>query len=98
MGATAGAEDSEESAELPLVGALRNDPSWTPLRAFAFIIFVMLYAPCLVTVVTIARESQSWRWAAFSTLYSTALAFIAATLVYQAGLLLQIGTASPAAG
>ncbi|MBN2452274.1 MAG: ferrous iron transport protein B [Lentisphaeria bacterium] len=77
---------------LPLVRALRADPDWNALRALALILFVMLYAPCLVTVITIARESGSWRWAAFSTCYSTALAFAVAVLVYRVGLLFGLGT------
>jgi len=62
--------------------------AWTPLRALAFLLFVMLYAPCAATVVAIGRESGSWRWAAFSALYSTVLAWLVATVVYQSGSLL----------
>jgi ferrous iron transport protein B len=51
----------------------------------------MLYAPCLVTVATIWRESGSWRWAAFSVAYSTVLAYIVAVVFYQGGLLLTGG-------
>ena len=42
----------------------------------------MLYAPCFVTVVTMARES-SWKWAAFSVVGSTALAFVMAVIAYN---------------
>lgn len=80
-------EDGGEE-HLPLVKALRSDPAWNPLRAFSLLIFVMLYAPCMATVVAIWKESGSWKWAAFSTIYSTAVAFVAATTIYQAGKLL----------
>ncbi|MDM8538207.1 ferrous iron transport protein B [Desulfobacterales bacterium HSG17] len=63
---------------------LKNDPGWDVLRALSLMVFVMLYAPCFVTVVTMAKES-SWKWAAFSVTYTTILAFIAATAVYQGG-------------
>ncbi len=60
-------------------------PDWNPVRAFALMVFVMLYAPCLVTVAVIRRESGSWKWAAFATLYSTTLAFVLAVLIFQIG-------------
>ena len=85
-------EAEEDVAEdMPLVVALRQDRSWNPLRAFALILFVMLYAPCLVTVAAIWRESGSWKWAVFSVVYSTTLALVVSVAVYQAGRLLGIG-------
>lgn len=89
-------EPSEDIDEIitgnPLAKRLADNPAWTPLRAFAFMIFVMVYAPCFVTIAVIWRESGSWKWALFSTAYSTALAFVLATCVYQIGGLLGIGT------
>ncbi|NLF16194.1 MAG: ferrous iron transport protein B [Lentisphaerae bacterium] len=76
---------TDGEGEIDLGSALRQ-AHWSPLRAFAFLVFVMLYAPCAATVVAIGRESGSWRWAAFSVLYSTGLAWIMATLVYQVGI------------
>jgi len=67
---------------------LAADSSWSPLKAFAFMVFVMVYAPCLVTVVTIRRETGSWKWAAFSTVFATTFGFILAVIIYQAGLLI----------
>lgn len=64
---------------------LAEDPGWGRARAFAMLVFVMAYAPCLVTLVTIKKETGKWRWAAFSAIYSTVLAFIAAVLIYQIG-------------
>jgi len=43
---------------------------------------VLIYAPCFVTVVTIWRESN-WKWALFSTAYSTVTAYVLAVAVYQ---------------
>jgi len=85
------AEGVAESPAQSLPARLAQDPAWTPLRAFASMIFVMIYAPCLVTLVVIRRESGRWRWALFSTAYSTGLAFVLAVLVYQGGRLLGWG-------
>jgi len=72
--------DPEDAA--PLSDRLAQDPNFNKAGAIALILFVMLYAPCFVTVVTMARES-SWKWAFFSVVGSTALAFCMATLAYQ---------------
>jgi ferrous iron transport protein B len=77
-----GEVDAEESEGLS--EKLRNDPSWNKFTAVSLLIFVMLYAPCFVTVVVIARES-SWKWAGFSMAFNTALAFSLAAIVYQVG-------------
>ena len=69
---------------------LRNDPDWNPLRAFALVLFTMLYVPCFVTVVSIRRES-SWKWAAFSVGFNLVTAYAVTFVVYQAGLYLGIG-------
>ena len=60
----------------------------TPLAAFAFMVFVLLYMPCLPTCIAIKHESGKWRWALFSACYTTCLAWICATLVFQIGSLL----------
>jgi len=72
----------------PLIRKLRHESAWNPVRAFAFMIFILLYAPCLPTLVVIGRESGSWRWALFAVAYSTGLAFALAVLAFQAGSLL----------
>jgi ferrous iron transport protein B len=74
------APNSSES----LGNRLRRDPHWNRLTALSMIIFVMLYAPCFVTVVAMARES-SWKWALFSVIYTTLTAFAVSTAVYQIG-------------
>jgi len=70
---------------------LRADPLWNPLKALAVLAFIMFYSPCFVTVVCIARESGSWKWAAFSMVFNTFFAFFLATLIYRLGLLLGLG-------
>jgi ferrous iron transporter FeoB len=65
-----------------LAQKLVNDATFSKASAIALIIFTMLYAPCFVTVVTMARES-SWSWAAYSVVGSTTLAFGLAVLAYN---------------
>ncbi len=77
-----GEVDPEETASLS--DQLRADPSWSPWVAASLIAFVLLYAPCFVTVAVIARE-LSWKWAAFSVSFNTALAFGVSTIIYQVG-------------
>lgn len=75
-----GEVDVEETESL--AKRLVSDPEFTTASAVALIIFTMLYAPCFVTVVTMARES-SWKWAATSVIGSTGLAFVMAVLGFN---------------
>lgn len=59
----------------------------TTLTASAFLIFILLYFPCLASIVAIKNESGSWRWACFAAAYTTLMAWITSALVYQIGLL-----------
>jgi ferrous iron transport protein B len=90
-----GATDTETEAAgqrtHPLVQRLQSDPLWNPLRAFTLMIFILIYAPCLPTVVVIWRESGSPTWALFATAYRTGLAFVVALFVYQVGMVLGLG-------
>jgi ferrous iron transport protein B len=72
-----------EQAE-PLAMKLQKDPGFTALTGISLMVFVLLYAPCFVTVVSMARES-SWKWAGFSMAFNTLLAFAIAVGVYQIG-------------
>ncbi|MCF8032299.1 MAG: ferrous iron transport protein B [Desulfarculaceae bacterium] len=84
-----GEVDPEESQSLG--ERLAKDSAWNPLMAFALMIFVMVYAPCFVTVVMIRRETGGWPWALFAMGYTTVLAYVLALLVYQGGRLLGLG-------
>ncbi|WP_028318314.1 ferrous iron transport protein B [Desulfobulbus elongatus] len=81
-----GEVDPEETTSLQ--ERLDKDPNWNPVVALAVLAFIMFYSPCFVTVVCIARESGSWKWAAFSMLFNTVFAFILAVAIYQIGILL----------
>lgn len=78
-----GEVDAEEAQ--PLAERIANDPHWTHANAVSLLLFVLLYAPCFVTVVAIKQESGSWKWALFSTVFNTAFALVVAVAVYQIG-------------
>jgi len=61
---------------------------FTPLTAYTFMAFTLLYTPCLATVAVIKKETGSWKWAAFAVGYSLTLAWLIAFLIYRIGLLL----------
>lgn len=58
-------------------------PDFTPSVALAFMVFILLYCPCMATVTAIVRETRSWRWGAFSVLYNTVVAWLAGWGVYN---------------
>lgn len=57
----------------------------TPLSAYAFLLFVLLYFPCIATIAAIKGETGSWRWALFAAGYTTVLAWVVSAAVYQIG-------------
>jgi ferrous iron transport protein B len=83
-----GEVDPEES--IPLSEKLRQEPGWNPLVAFTLILFIMLYVPCFITVISIKRES-SWKWAGFSMAFNLVTAYLVSLSVYQIGLALGLG-------
>jgi ferrous iron transport protein B len=71
--------DPQETALSNALGA-----NFTPLAALAFVMFVLIYTPCVATLAAIKSEF-GWRWAAFSGLYQLGLAWLLAVLVFQVG-------------
>lgn len=57
----------------------------TPLIAFAYLLFVLIYFPCIATIAAIKSETGSWKWALFTACYTTALAWVVSAIVYQVG-------------
>ena len=57
----------------------------TPLVAFAYMVFVLIYFPCIATLAAIKSESGSWKWVLFAASYTTALAWLMAFAIYQIG-------------
>ncbi|MEG1670684.1 MAG: ferrous iron transport protein B [Mucinivorans sp.] len=71
--------------KLASINPQTSRPDFTSLSALSFMVFVLIYFPCIASLTAIARESGSWRWAAASMLYSTILAWVLAFIVYQVG-------------
>jgi len=59
--------------------------SMSPLTAFAFMVFVLLYAPCLATIAAIKRETGGWKWASFSVAFSLTIAYALALSITVVG-------------
>ena len=58
------------------------------LTAYCFLLFVLIYFPCIATIAAIKGETGSWKWAGFAAGYTTVLAWIVSALVFQIGSLL----------
>ncbi|MDL2209400.1 ferrous iron transport protein B [Desulfovibrio sp. OttesenSCG-928-O18] len=81
-----GEVDPEEAQ--PLSELIKSDPHWNKANAASLLIFVLIYAPCVVTIAAIRQETASWRWPLFSLIGSTVLAYALAVGVYQVGRLI----------
>ncbi len=75
--------DENESRISELV---RNN--MTPLSAASMLLFILLYMPCISTIVAIKNESGKWRWALFTVAYTIGLAWVVSTLFFQIGSLI----------
>lgn len=64
---------------------LKKSGDFTPRSAAAFLVFILLFFPCIATIITIATETGSRWWALFSIVYNTAVAWIAGYIVYLIG-------------
>jgi ferrous iron transport protein B len=58
---------------------------FSPLLAFSFMLFILIYFPCVGVVAAIRRESGSWKWAAFTVVYTTGMAWLFSFSVFQIG-------------
>jgi ferrous iron transport protein B len=90
MATVYGLGEVDEGSE-SLRQSLAEDPRYNPLTAFAFLVFMLLYVPCMSAMVVFLRESGSWKELAFQLAYTTALAWGLSFAVYQVGLFLGLG-------
>ena len=67
------------------IGVIGGLDAITPLAAYAYLLFVLLYFPCIATLVAIKHETGRWRWAVIAGVYTTCVAWIVSVLVYQVG-------------
>jgi len=78
------ATDGGGDADLQLQRALLR--TTTPAAAMSYMVFVLLYFPCIATLAAIRNESGSWKWAVRTALYTTALAYLCSFIVYRLAL------------
>ena len=83
--------DSQNQVDFYVKDKLSDDPAYSPLMAFALMIFIMVYIPCLATLAMVKKELGSWKWPAFQAGYTLLVAFIMAVGIYQIGGLLGLG-------
>lgn len=69
------------------VGPKAGKPVITPIVALSFMLFILIYFPCIGVVSAIARESGKWKWALFVVGYTTLLAYLVSFAIYQLGLI-----------
>ena len=69
-------------------GPQKGELVFNSLVAFSFMLFILIYFPCIAVIAGIKNESNSWKWAVFTMLYTTALAWLVSFVFYQGGQLL----------
>lgn len=79
-----GVGDDQTEESRGIIESLRKS-GMTPLVGLAFLVFTLLYTPCLATVAAIRRETNSWGFTVFSVAYSLGLAWILAFIIFQVG-------------
>ncbi len=90
-----GKDDQMNSELLPAVlktevyfsGEKAGEKIFNQAVALSFLVFVLLYFPCIAVIATIKRESGSWKWALFTVLYTSVFAWLAAFLTYNIALI-----------
>jgi len=75
----------DDNNNIANTAGISQSPGWNGTRAFAMILFVMVYAPCTATCVVIYQETRKLRWVVTAILFNTTTAFLLAVLVYQVG-------------
>lgn len=88
--------DAGPKKNLPLIlqnvryteGPQIGKPIFTPLSGISYLLFILVYMPCIAVIITVSRESGSWKWALFLILYTTVLAWLLSFSVFQLGSLI----------
>ncbi|ABC83060.1 ferrous iron transport protein B [Anaeromyxobacter dehalogenans] len=89
FGLTSLRAEDDTAPDTPLKQAVHR--AFTPLTALGFMIFVLLYMPCVVVAIAMRQELGGWRWFGLAFAYQTALAWGVALLVHQVGRALGLG-------
>jgi len=90
MGTVYGVGEVDESSQ-SLRDNLAGDPKYSKLIAYSFLLFILLYVPCMAAMAVFLRESGSWKETIFQFSYTLGLAWIVSFAVYQGGKLLGLG-------
>ena len=80
--------DASLSERLTADNPQTGKPDFDPIMAISFMVFTLLYFPCIATITAIIKESGSWKYGIFAMVYNTAVAWIVAFIIYQTGTLL----------
>ena len=75
------------SERLKTKSKITGKSPFTPASAIGFLVFVLLYFPCVATITAIIKETGTWKWGLFSVIYNTVLAWGIAWIVYRIALL-----------
>ena len=70
------------------LGPKKGQNVFSPLVAFGFLMFTLIYFPCIAVIATIRKETGTWKWALFTIFYTTSLAWIIAFLINKIGTLI----------
>ncbi len=79
---------SNESEKYQILNKKMQADGITPLIAFSYLLFVLIYFPCIATIAAIKSETGSWKWPIFTMVYTTFLAWCASACCYQIGSLI----------
>ncbi len=71
-----------------IAGPKKGELVFTPLVALSFMLFILIYFPCIAVIAAIKNESGDWKWSLFLTIYTTALAYFVSLVTFQIGTLL----------
>ena len=79
-------DENSLSDRLTATNPQTGKPDFNPAMALAFMVFSLLYFPCIASIVAIIKESGSWKYGAFTIIYNTSIAWIIAFILYRIGL------------
>lgn len=78
-------EGTNLKEKLQLSNTFKIDNTSNGLKPFVFMIFILLYIPCIATVIAIKNETKTWKWALFSVFFTTSIAWVVSFVVFNIG-------------
>ncbi|MCD8292437.1 MAG: ferrous iron transport protein B, partial [Prevotellaceae bacterium] len=83
--ASDGDEELSQTEKYQVLREAMEENGITPRTAFAYLLFTLLYFPCIATIAAIKGETGSWKWTIFAAAYTTVVAWVVSALFYQIG-------------